>query len=102
MSGPDTRPARPELGAELELTVDALAYGGNGIARTEGGYVVFVSGAIPGDRVRARITKRKRAYAEARTVELLDAVSRAHRRRRRPPRRAVAGAAVRAPARDQG
>ena len=36
------------------------------------GYVVFVTGAVPGDRVRARVTKRKRAYAEARTLELLE------------------------------
>jgi len=62
---------RPEQGAELDLTVDALAYGGNGVARLEG-YVVFVSGAIPGDRVRAVVTKRKRAYAEARTLEVLE------------------------------
>jgi 23S rRNA (uracil1939-C5)-methyltransferase len=61
---------RPERGQELELTVDTLAYGGNGVARLEG-YVVFVSGAVPGDRVRAVVTKRKRAYAEARTVEVL-------------------------------
>ena len=38
---------RPEKGAELDLTVDALAYGGNGVARMEG-YVVFVSGALLG------------------------------------------------------
>src|SRR4051794_32393746 len=62
---------RPEKGAELDLHVDALAYGGNGIARMEG-YVVFVAGAIPGDRVRAVVTKRKRAYAEARTLEVLE------------------------------
>ncbi|MGH2840437.1 MAG: 23S rRNA (uracil(1939)-C(5))-methyltransferase RlmD [Solirubrobacteraceae bacterium] len=62
---------RPERGAELELHVDALANGGNGIARLDG-YVVFVSGAIPGDRVRAIVTKRKRAYAEARTLEVLE------------------------------
>ena len=62
---------RPERGQELELTVDTLAYGGNGVARLEG-YVVFVSGAVPGDRVRAVVTKRKRAYAEARTVEVLE------------------------------
>ena len=61
---------RPEKGAELDLTIDALAYGGNGVARTEG-YVVFVSGAVPGDRVRAVVTKRKRAYAQARTLEVL-------------------------------
>jgi 23S rRNA (uracil1939-C5)-methyltransferase len=42
-----------------------------GVARLNG-YVVFVRDAVPGDRVRARVTKRKRAYAEARTVELLE------------------------------
>ena len=34
--------------------------------------MVFVAGAVPGDRVRARVTKRKRAYAEARAVELVE------------------------------
>jgi 23S rRNA (uracil1939-C5)-methyltransferase len=63
-----TRPAR---GAELELTVDTLAHGGNGVARLDG-YVVFVAGALPGDRVRAVVGKAKRAYAEARAVEILE------------------------------
>jgi 23S rRNA (uracil1939-C5)-methyltransferase len=63
-----TRPAR---GAELELTVDSLAHGGNGVARLDG-YVVFVAGALPGDRVRAVVGKSKRAYAEARAVEVLE------------------------------
>src|SRR4051794_17045924 len=62
---------RPERGQELELTVDALAYGGAGVARLDG-YVVFVRDAVPGDRVRAVVTKRKRAYAEARAVEVLE------------------------------
>jgi 23S rRNA (uracil1939-C5)-methyltransferase len=62
---------RPQKGEELELEVDALAYGGAGVARRDG-YVLFVQGAVPGDRVRARVTKRKRTYAEARVVELLD------------------------------
>jgi 23S rRNA (uracil1939-C5)-methyltransferase len=66
-----TARTRPERGQELDLVVDSLAYGGNGVARLEG-YVVFVQGAVPGDRVRAVITKRKRAYAEARTVEVLE------------------------------
>jgi 23S rRNA (uracil1939-C5)-methyltransferase len=35
--------------------------------------VVFVTGAVPGDRVRARVTKRKRAYAEARALEVVEA-----------------------------
>src|SRR5579875_2501994 len=63
--------ARPQRGDELTLTIDSLAYGGAGVARTESGYVVFVSGAMPGDTVRAVIGKRKRSYAEARAVEIL-------------------------------
>ena len=69
MSAPAS--ARPAKGQELDLRVDSLAFGGNGVARHDG-YVVFVAGAIPGDRVRAVVTKRKRAYAEARAVELLE------------------------------
>ncbi len=66
------RAARPERGQELELTIDSLAYGGEGIARMgDHGYVVFVSGAVPGDRVRAVVYKRKRSYAHARTIEVL-------------------------------
>jgi 23S rRNA (uracil1939-C5)-methyltransferase len=61
---------RPQRGDELELTIDTLAFGGAGVARTDG-YVVFVQGAVPGDRVRAVIGKRKRAYAEARVTEIL-------------------------------
>ena len=62
---------RPERGQELDLRVDTLAYGGNGVARLDG-YVVFVAGGVPGDRVRAVVTKRKRGYAEARTIEVLE------------------------------
>ncbi len=58
------------MGAEVEVTIDSLAYGGNGVARLDG-YVLFVAGAVPGDRVRARVTKRKRHYGEARTLEVL-------------------------------
>jgi 23S rRNA (uracil1939-C5)-methyltransferase len=61
---------RPRRGDELELTVDALAFGGAGVARLDG-YVVFVQGAVPGDRVRALVGKSKRAYAEARVLEVL-------------------------------
>jgi 23S rRNA (uracil1939-C5)-methyltransferase len=63
--------ARPQRGDELTLTIDSLAYGGAGVARTESGYVVFVSGGMPGDTVRAVIGKRKRSYAEARAVEII-------------------------------
>ena len=67
-----SRPPRPRRGDELELSIDRLAYGGAGVARTATGYVVFVRGAIPGDRVRARIGKSKRSYAEADLARLLE------------------------------
>jgi 23S rRNA (uracil1939-C5)-methyltransferase len=66
----DTDMERPSRGEELVLDIDTLAYGGRGIARSNG-YVVFVTGALPGDRVRARLTKAKKGYAEARAVELV-------------------------------
>jgi 23S rRNA (uracil1939-C5)-methyltransferase len=72
VSTPATRSARPTRGDELELTVESLAYGGNGVARREDGYVVFVAGGIPGDRVRAVVGKAKRAYAEARAVDVVE------------------------------
>src|SRR5579863_3002039 len=69
---PQAAVGRPRPGDELELTIDSLAYGGAGVARLDG-YVVFVQEAFPGDLVRAVVTKSKRGYAEARTVELLRA-----------------------------
>jgi 23S rRNA (uracil1939-C5)-methyltransferase len=62
------RPARGEL---LTLDVESLAYGGKGVARRDG-YVVFVAGALPGDRVRAEVTRAKRGYAEASTTEIVE------------------------------
>src|SRR5215208_4882264 len=63
--------ARPKPGAQLELGVDDFAFGGAGVARIEG-YVVFVRGAVPGDRVLARVTRSKRDYAEAVLVDVLE------------------------------
>ncbi len=63
--------SRPSRGSELELTVDSLAYGGAGVARSDS-YVVFVDGAVPGDRVRAEVYKAKRSYANARVLELIE------------------------------
>jgi 23S rRNA (uracil1939-C5)-methyltransferase len=63
--------ARRHRGEQLEVEIESLAFGGRGVARADG-LVVFVAGALPGDRVRAEITKAKKRFAEARTVELLE------------------------------
>jgi 23S rRNA (uracil1939-C5)-methyltransferase len=71
MNAPDIT-TRVSVGDELDLRIDSLAFGGAGVARTLGGYVVFVDGALPGDRVRARVYKRKRAYAQARSLAVTE------------------------------
>lgn len=59
-------------GQQLELDIAQLAFGGKGIARVDG-LAVFVDGTVPQDRVLARIVKKKKQYAEARVVKLLEA-----------------------------
>ncbi len=59
------------LDEELELRIDSLAYGGNGVARLDG-FVLFVRRGLPGDLVRARVTKVKRNHAEALAVDVLE------------------------------
>ena len=71
VEGAQATTSRPRKGDELELRIDRLAHGGAGVARSDG-YVVFVRGAVPGDLVRARITRSKRSFGEADTVELVE------------------------------
>jgi 23S rRNA (uracil1939-C5)-methyltransferase len=60
----------PRNGDILDLRIDTLAYGGQGIARFDD-FVVFVRGAVPGDSVRAQVTRRKQRHAEARLLEIV-------------------------------
>ena len=71
-TAPTATPAtgRARRGEELDLEVTDLAHGGRGIARRQG-YVLFVAGALPGDRVRARVDRGRRDYAEATVVEMV-------------------------------
>jgi tRNA/tmRNA/rRNA uracil-C5-methylase (TrmA/RlmC/RlmD family) len=61
------------VGREIELAMNKVAHGGVTVARHEG-RVVFVTDAIPGERVLARITDdNKKAFWRADTVRVLDA-----------------------------
>ncbi|MFC4222892.1 TRAM domain-containing protein [Lysinibacter cavernae] len=61
------------VGDELELDVTNVAHGGIFVARHEG-RVVFVSDAIPGERVLARVTEaRKKSFVRASVVRVLEA-----------------------------
>lgn len=71
-TGTEAPKRAPRKGERLEVEIDSLAFGGRGVARAEG-FVVFVAGGLPGDRVLAEVTKGKKRFAEARTIELLRA-----------------------------
>src|ERR671934_1338776 len=58
-------------GQAVDVRIESLAYGGNGVGRVDG-FVVFVRGGLPGDRVRARVTKTKRGFAEATAQAVLE------------------------------
>ncbi|HXV56776.1 MAG TPA: 23S rRNA (uracil(1939)-C(5))-methyltransferase RlmD [Gaiellaceae bacterium] len=62
-------PVKPEQ--EVDVRIDSLAYGGRGVGRLNG-FVVFVNRALPGDVVRARVTKVKRSHAEAVAVAVVE------------------------------
>jgi tRNA/tmRNA/rRNA uracil-C5-methylase (TrmA/RlmC/RlmD family) len=57
----------------LELTVSGVAHGGWCVARDPGGRVVFVRHALPGERVRARVTEATTTFARADAIEVLQA-----------------------------
>ena len=59
-------------GSELTLKVERMAYGADAIAHTSEGKTVFVSGAVAGDVVRARLVTDGDTFARAQTIELLE------------------------------
>ena len=60
----------------IELEISDLAFGGKGISKLpteDGEYIVFVLNTFPGQKVKARIIKKKRKYAEAKVTEVVQA-----------------------------
>ncbi len=54
-----------------ELEITDLAFGGKGLAKPDG-FPVFVDRCLPGDRVLARITKKKKSWAEGKLIQILE------------------------------
>jgi 23S rRNA (uracil1939-C5)-methyltransferase len=67
---PPKRPSPPRLWGKDSLLVDRMSQEGRGIASRDG-KIVFVSGALVGEQVRAQCTAVKRDYDEAEFIELL-------------------------------
>ncbi len=58
-------------GQIVELEITDMTDDGKGLGRLSG-LAIFVAGAVPGDKVSARITRLKKRYAFAETIELLE------------------------------
>jgi 23S rRNA (uracil1939-C5)-methyltransferase len=58
-------------GQQLRLKIDALAFGGAGVARREG-MVLFVERGLPGQIVEAKVTRVKKRHAFARVLEVVE------------------------------
>jgi len=54
----------------VELDIESLAFKGKGVAHLDG-FTVFVERAIPGQKVKARVHKKKSNYAEAYAFEVI-------------------------------
>ncbi len=60
---------RPEI---LEVRIHDLSRGGSGVARLSSGQAVFVPGTLPGERVKAEVTRAEKRYLMARLLEILE------------------------------
>ncbi|NOS86546.1 MAG: 23S rRNA (uracil(1939)-C(5))-methyltransferase RlmD [Ignavibacteria bacterium] len=56
----------------VELLIDDIGAEGNGVGRINGEYVVFVPKTVPGDKVRVKIKKKKKKFAESTLLEILE------------------------------
>ncbi len=57
--------------APLDLSIESVTPGGKALSHTADGQVVFVDLGVPGQEVRARVTRRKSGYLEAQRLEVL-------------------------------
>jgi 23S rRNA (uracil1939-C5)-methyltransferase len=55
---------RPQRGQSLFVTIDDLAFGGEGVGRIDG-YVIFVRGGIPGDHLQVRLDQARARFGRA-------------------------------------
>jgi 23S rRNA (uracil1939-C5)-methyltransferase len=62
--------AKPRRGDRVEVTIDDLAFGGEGVGRLDG-YVMFVRGGLPGDRLRVQVTETRARYGRGAIEEVL-------------------------------
>lgn len=57
-------------GQTFECVIEKLGFGGEGIAKIDD-FVVFIPGTLPGQKIKAVVSKKQKNFAEARCLEVL-------------------------------
>ncbi|MBW4656411.1 MAG: 23S rRNA (uracil(1939)-C(5))-methyltransferase RlmD [Kaiparowitsia implicata GSE-PSE-MK54-09C] len=70
MAKGDEQPAQWQQGAVMELAIASFNHNGDGVGRWQD-RVVFVPGAVVGDRLRVRLMRVKPSYAHARLLDIV-------------------------------
>lgn len=65
-----SRKKKPQVTDELD--VESIAFEGGGVAKKDS-MVYFIKDAVPGDKIKARLTKKKKTYAHGEIEELIKA-----------------------------
>lgn len=63
--------SKKDIPEELIVEIEKLSNLGYGIAKVDG-YVIFVEGACPGDKVKIRVGKKNKNFANAKVIEIID------------------------------
>lgn len=61
-----------EVGDEVELVATAMVAGGDALARLDDGRVVFITGALPDERVRVAVTEKRRDFLRGQTIAVVE------------------------------
>ena len=57
----------------IELSVNRLAYGGDGISTLPNGKTIFIRGALPGDKVQVHIDEERSKFCKGHTESIIEA-----------------------------
>ena len=60
------------MSERVEVLIEKLVYGGNGLARLDSGQAVFVPGVLPGEKVLIEIRRKRKGFLEAKLAQVLE------------------------------
>lgn len=71
-TGTDEHAGAAEAGEVVEVVAAAMVAGGDALSRLDGGEVVLVEGALPGERVRVELAPKRKGVRRGITVDVVD------------------------------